>query len=179
MEFVHFLVVDRLTAERDADFTQYFHFPPDVSVTDEGDFRYILESREGRSCIMKALIMPSSAEAKIVSGRTMPEYQGWYSGTFGSFVPAAVLETRASFSEEAYVVFLLVPTGGMDPSSFVISIDEKDFSEITGGETGRLRLEIDTPRHKTRIDYRPSARFLDRNGRDGWTPLISVVEELK
>jgi hypothetical protein len=175
----YFLVVDRLTAEGAADFRQYFHFPPDVSVTDGGGFEYILESRQGGSCIMKALMMPRSAETEIIRGRTMPEYQGWYSGCFGSFVPASALETRATFSREAVVVFLFVPTGRMDPATVSISIDEKDFSGTTNEVTGSIHLEIDTPHRKTAIDYRPSARFLDRIGYDGWAPLIDVVEESK
>ena len=173
------MIVDRLVAREKLHVKQYFHFPPDVSVTDEGDFRYILESARGQSCIIKAVKPFSSGKTEIISGRTKPEYQGWYSGVFGDFVPAAVLENQTEFLGETYVIYLFVPTGQENPSSFRIAVSDQGFADNSNEAIGQLHLEIDTPQQKIKIKYAPSAKYVDsKTGEDG-PPQINIVNERK
>ena len=174
-----FLIVDRLVAKEKMHVKQYFHFPPDVSVTDKGDFIYLLESAQGQSCIVKAIKPFSSGKTEIVSGRTKPEYQGWYSGAFNDFVPAAVLENQAAFLGETYVIYLFVPTGQNSPSSFRIAVSDRGFADDSNGAIGQLRLEIDTPQKKIEIKYAPSAKYLDSRAGEGGAPQINIVNERK
>ena len=173
------LIVDRLVAKEKLHVKQHFHFSPDVSVTDKGDFRYILESAQGQFCIMKAVKPFSSGKTEIIRGRTKPEYQGWYSGAFNDFVPAAVLENQAAFLGETYVIYLFVPTGQENPSSFRIAVSDRGFADNSNEAIGQLRLEIDTPQQKIEINYVPSARFLDSKAGESGAPKINIVKKQK
>lgn len=175
----YYLIVDRLVAKEKLHVKQCFHFPPDVSVTDEGDFRYILESAQGQFCIIKAVKPFSSGKTEIISGRTKPGYQGWYSGVFGDFVPAAVLENQAAFLGETYVIYLFVPTGKENPSSFRIAVSDRGFADNSNEAIGQLHLEIDTPQQKIKIKYAPSAKYVDSKTGEDAAPQINIVNELK
>ncbi len=170
----YFLVVDRFFSKEKIHLRQLFHFPPDVSVVGKGDSEYILEALQGQSCIMKEIKPTSVNKAEIIRGRTEPGYQGWYSGTFGNFVPAAVLQNQLTFLNEAYVIYLFVPTGHRNPETFNISVDENGLSEFSNKPTRQLRLEIVTPRQKIKINYTPTARFLDFKAPEIGTPQIDI-----
>lgn len=71
-----YLLVDRVTTKKGICFKQHFHFPPEVSVIDKGNSEYILESSQGRSCIMKGLETTSAIESEIIRGKIGVGYQG-------------------------------------------------------------------------------------------------------
>ncbi len=175
----YYLVVDRFSSKKKMLIKQLFHFAPDVSVTSKGKFDYILKSPSGRSCIMKGSCLVSEIEEKIIRGQTEPEFQGWYSGMFGEFVPADALQNHILFLDEAYAIYLFVPTGQRSPSAFQVSIDDSDLKRSSGSPGGRLRIAIETPRERIKIDYTPTPEFLDNGATEGGDPSISIRKTRK
>lgn len=169
----YFLIVDRFSSKQKIQLKQLFHFPPDVSVINNEGFGYILGSSNGKHCLMKG-IENSFTGTEIIKGKTEPGYQGWYSGIFENFVPASVLQNQLTFFNEAYVIYLFVPTGQRNPASFDILVHENGLSKFSDDSSRQLRLEIVAPRQKIKIKYTPTKKFLDNLAPEVGSPQISI-----
>jgi len=154
----YFLVVDRLDTEDPCTFRQLFHMPPDVEVLERSG-GYTLSVGDSLKCLFLRIAGPGELRGRIVRGHRDPELQGWYSGKFGNFEAAPVVEYSFEAEEGSYfLAHLFVPAGKEDISGFEVEI--RNGESWDPGELEPLHLVITEPHHRTSIKLMPSSIFV-------------------
>ncbi len=154
-----FLVVDRIkSSEANTTFKQLFHVAPAVSVSKRGD-GFVLEAGDSVSCLLEVLSAPENVESEVIEGQRSPEYQGWYSGTFGNFEPAPVIQFSFTppMPGNYFFAHLFVPAGRDGIERYRVEVNGECRWEKY--EPSPIEFEIVEPGHRTTVSILPSNRF--------------------
>ena len=152
---------------------QVFHFPPEVAVEDLGDGKWLLSSHDSAYCLMIPLIIPDSIDTKILKGQTRPFYQGWYSGHYNELLPAPAMVNQCDGLEGVnYFVYLMIPTGTMNPTRTSIRSTHPDLWD--GNNNEPIRIWINDPAYMTTLSFKPSAGFILGDNKASGVPVIDI-----
>lgn len=152
-----FLIVDRMYTKNQCTLKQLFHMPPAVKVSKRSD-GFLLSAMDSMRCLVLCLSRPADSKSDVLKGVKQKEIQGWYSGIFGNFEEAPVLECSFTTEEGTYfTAHLFVPAGKDDISDYNVEIKNGDRWDPNCKEP--LSLTINEPGYHTNVTFRPSSTF--------------------
>lgn len=125
----YWLVLDDFRGEGEHSFDFYFHFSPEVALSEchrAGEEELDLVARAGEAALLIYFAASARLGAEIISGRTAP-VQGWASRRYGEKRPAPAMRASLFTAAPAAAVSAIVPLYAQEGAGFVgrrLELDE-------------------------------------------------------
>ncbi len=120
------LVLDELSSPNEHQYTQWFHFHPDLELEQRGDGFVTTIGDTGRVLHVRRLATHETQAPIMVKGQEEPRLQGWTALTEGSeFVPNWALGFRDAGSEATFVTLFTLERGQLasDTATFAAQVE--------------------------------------------------------
>jgi len=136
------IVLDELSSPNEHEYTQWFHFHPDLELEQRGDGFVTTIGDTGRMLHMRRLGAHEGEAPIMVKGQEEPRLQGWTSIKTGEFVPNWALGFAARGSGVALVALFVLTSPDEVPEEHRLDVQENSIrvTWTLGGEQRRVRL---------------------------------------
>ncbi|MDX1283404.1 MAG: alginate lyase family protein [Draconibacterium sp.] len=147
------LVVDKITSDREREIQTFWHFHPDCNLEKNNENHQVFsnDTNEGN-----LLICPAESNTfhsfEVIEGEEGYTVQGWYSSEYGSWEPASVARYSSQIEKEATMAWLFVPfDGSLAPQASlkIIKDSEQELELEVQIESEIKKLVISLAEQKT------------------------------
>lgn len=167
------IVLDELSSPNEHEYTQWFHFHPDLELEQRGDGFVTMIGDTGRMLHVRRLAAHVGEAPIMVKGQEEPRLQGWTALTEGSeFVPNWAVGFRDAGSEATFVTLFTLETGQptsgaaglatqVDAERVYVSWVQDDAAVALTLERGGLDLRVsvsESPRAQNTVVFGDGSR---------------------